>query len=224
MDLSSFAFFCLLLLFIIILGFAFYNKGVDDIFSPDLLMLKHFYNSNEINSIKKIIKENNLLSQLIDDKREKERKKYTIYDKNINKKLENILINKRLKSIMEKHMNNNVNKEHYYPIELRLYDSNSQGLRWHVDKALFYKPYYECVLTLENDSYSMFQYLDTSGRIHNIIPKANTLICVTPNSIPHGVTPTLKGKRLILKFVVTFEHNRINQNNYNSEYNVKNIG
>ena len=136
--------------------------------------------------------------------------------------MEEILINKNLVHIVEKQMKSRVNKEHNYPIELRQYNSESQGLKWHVDKSLFYKPYYECVLTLENDTFSMFQYLDEKGNIQNIIPKSNTLVCVTPNSIPHSVTPSLKGNRLILKFVITFEHNSINDSNFSSEYNVMN--
>ena len=123
---------------------------------------------------------------------------------------------------MEKQMNSTVNEEHEYPIELRLYDEKSKGLRWHVDKALFYKPYYECVLTLENNSYSVFQYIDNNGYMKNIIPKSNTLVCVTPNTIPHCVTPSIFGNRLILKFVVTFQHNTVNNSNFNSEFCVSN--
>jgi hypothetical protein len=212
----TFSFIC-----IIIYGYFYQHK--DNYFSSDLIILKNFYSSNELKSIKDIIKKHDMKSKLILDTREKERKKYTIYDKAINTSLEKILINKNLAQIMEKQINSYVNEEHNYPIELRLYDEQSKGLKWHVDKALFYKPYYECVLTLENDTYSMFQYLDVTGNIQNIIPKTNTLVCITPNSIPHGVTPSLRGNRIILKFVVTFQHNVINDSNFNSEFNVPNV-
>ena len=209
-------------LFIAIIIYGYFYQHKDNYISSDLIILKNFYSSGELKSIKDIIKKENMKSKLILDTREKERKKFTIYDKSINESLEKILINKNLIQIMEKQINSCVNEEHNYPIELRLYDEKSKGLKWHVDKSLFYKPYYECVLTLENDTYSMFQYLDGKGNIHNIIPKTNTLVCVTPNSIPHGVTPSLKGNRLILKFVVTFQHNVVNDSNFNSEFNVSN--
>lgn len=211
-----------ILIFVCILIYGYFYQHKDNHFSSDLIIIKNFYNSKEMKLIKEIIKNHNMKSKLILDSREKERKKYTIYDKSLNNKLEEILINKNLVHIVEKQMKSRVNKEHNYPIELRLYNSESQGLKWHVDKSLFYKPYYECVLTLENDTFSMFQYLDEKGNIQNIIPKSNTLVCVTPNSIPHSVTPSLKGNRLILKFVITFEHNSINDSNFSSEYNVMN--
>ena len=210
------------IVFILIITYGYFYQHRDNFLSRDLIILKHFYNSNELKAIKNIIQDFNMKSKLILDTREKERKKYTIYDKTINEKLEQILVNKNLIQIMENQINSHINKKHDYPIELRLYDNNSQGLRWHVDKALFYNPYYECVLTLENDTYSMFQYLDENGNIKNIIPKTNTLVCVTPNSVPHSVTPSLKGNRLILKFVVTFQHNSVNKSNFNSEFNVNN--
>ena len=211
-----------LFLFIAIIIYGYFYQHKDNYISSDLIILKNFYSSGELKSLKDIIKKENMKSKLILDTREKERKKYTIYDKSINESLEKILINKNLIQIMEKQINSRVNEQHNYPIELRLYDEKSKGMKWHVDKALFYKPYYECVLTLENDTYSMFQYLDDKGNIHNIIPKTNTLVCVTPNSIPHGVTASLKGNRIILKFVVTFQHNVVNDSNFNSEFNVPN--
>lgn len=211
-----------LFLFVSIIIYGYFYQHKDNHFSRDLIILKSFYNSGELKAIKEIVKQYNMKSKLILDSREKERKKYTIYDDSINKTLEEILINKNLIQIMEKQINSYVNKDHNYPIELRLYDKESQGLRWHVDKALFYKPYYECVLTLENDTYSMFQYLNAQGNIQNVIPKSNTLVCVTPNSIPHCVTPSLKGNRIILKFVVTFQHNTVNNVNFNSEFNASN--
>ena len=222
MKYLTYSIYIFIIIFVLFIIYGYFYNHKDTIFSQDIIILKHFYNSHEIKKIKDIINNHNLKSKLIIDSREKERKKYTIYDENINHQLEKILINKHLIHIMERELKCQVNEEHNYPIELRLYDSESQGLRWHVDKALFYKPYYECVLTLENDTYSMFQYLDKHCNIQNIIPKSNTLVCVTPNSVPHGVTPSLKGNRLILKFVVTFQHNTINDSNFSSEFSCKN--
>lgn len=222
MNIFTTIFYIFAIVFIFIIFYCYFYQHRDNVLSRDIIILKHFYNSGELKAIKDIINNFNLKSKLILDTREKERKKYTIYDKSINDELEKVLINKNLIQIMENQMKSKINEESNYPIELRLYDNKSQGLKWHVDKALYYNPYYECVLTLENDTYSMFQYLDNRGLIKSIIPKANTLVCVTPNSIPHSVTPSLKGNRIILKFVVTFQHNAVNESNFNSEFNVSN--
>lgn len=222
MDILTYCIYLAVFIFVSTILYGYVYQHRDNFLSRDLIVLKHFYSSSELNAIKRLIKDFDLKSKLISDTREKERKKYTIYDQNLNKQLEDILLNKNLIQIMEKQLNSTVNKEHEYPIELRLYDEKSKGLRWHVDKALFYKPYYECVLTLENNSYSVFQYIDNNGDMKNIIPKSNTLVCVTPNTIPHCVTPSISGNRLILKFVVTFQHNTVNNSNFNSEFCVSN--
>ena len=53
------------------------------------------------------------------------------------------------------------------------------------------------------------------GKLHKIKTKPNTLVCVTPSSIKHRVTPSISGEREILKFVITFNDNSINKNYYN---------
>ena len=98
-----------------------------------------------------------------------------------------------------------------FPIEYRRYDSSSKGMAWHQDKPIFNGVYYECVLTLDNTSDSVFEYIQ-NNKVQRIKTKANTLICVTPNSIQHRVTPCKKGKRDIIKFVATFVNNTTNQN------------
>ena len=65
----------------------------------------------------------------------------------------------------------------YFPIEYRKYETGSQGMDWHQDKALFKDPYYECVLTLTNDSDSLFEFM-IDDKINSVEPKPNSLILV----------------------------------------------
>lgn len=197
-------------LILCVIAYVLYTKTNIQVVCKDLIIGHSFYNYNEFKSIRELLKSHNVASKMTYDEREPQRKSHIIMDKTLNRDLEHILISKNLKRILEKALDGKVAVDHIYPIEYREYDTQSQGMKWHVDKSLFFNPYFECILTLENNTYSMFQYYDNEGVIQSVVPKPNTLICVTPNTIPHQVTPTLKGSRTILKFVVTFEHNRPN--------------
>lgn len=92
------------------------------------------------------------------------------------------------------------------PPEYRVYYTGSHGMDWHRDQRVLPAgvDYYECVLTLFNDSDSVFEYKDRcwGGTRRTIRPTANTLIMVRPESVEHRVTPVTVGNREILKFVV----------------------
>ena len=145
-------------------------------------------------------------------------KKYS--DKYIN--LYNSLYNEKFISTTEKYINLNKKRDlrHFqindFPIEYRKYDKNSIGMDWHKDLALFDgEPYYECVLTVSNNSESYFEYINREGYKEKIYTKPNMLICVMPNIVPHYVSPTKSGEREILKFIATFDNNEPNENYLN---------
>ena len=199
-----FAFVLLLIIFIILR----YSTNYDN----DIFILDNFYSKEEIIGIKNYIK--NTKEKVTYDKRHPERKTYMY--KQCNKKfsgLTSLLHTGKLKYLLENSLNKKY-KINYFPIEYRIYDSKSKGMSWHVDKDIFNGKYYECVLTLSNTTESLFEYIDMYGKLQKLTPKPNTLVCVTPNSIEHRVTPSIIGEREILKFVITFNDNTVNKNYY----------
>ena len=86
--------------------------------------------------------------------------------------------------------------------EYRVYYTGSRGMDWHRDQRVLSLDYYECVLTLFNDSDSVFEYKDRLGVTRTIRPTVNTLIMLKPEGVKHRVTPVTRGNREILKFVV----------------------
>lgn len=89
------------------------------------------------------------------------------------------------------------------PSEYRVYYTGSHGMDWHRDqRVLTGSDYYECVLTVFNDSDSVFEYKDRWGMTRTIRPTANTLVMLRPEGVKHRVTPVTRGNREILKFVV----------------------
>ena len=107
----------------------------------------------------------------------------------------------------------------YFPIEYRKYETGSQGMDWHQDKALFKDPYYECVLTLTNDSDSLFEFM-IDDKINSVEPKPNSLVLVKPSTIYHKVTPLQNGERRILKFVFLLNKNNEESEDYDFESKV----
>jgi hypothetical protein len=90
---------------------------------------------------------------------------------------------------------------------------------WHQDKALFKDPYYECVLTLTNDSDSLFEFM-IDDKINSVEPKPNSLVLVKPSTIYHKVTPLQNGERRILKFVFLLNKNNEESQDYDFESKV----
>jgi len=181
-------------------------------YDNDIIIIKNFYSQNDFNKIKNFVK--NTKGKVTYDKRIKERKTYMYKDNNNNfDKLTNMLHNNELKDLLQKSQNNTYSSNNF-PIEYRIYNSSSKGMDWHIDKDMFKNVYYECVLTLSNESDSKFEYIDMYGNYNSIQTEPNTLVCVTPSSILHCVTPCNKGHREILKFVFTFTNNSPNNNFY----------
>lgn len=97
-----------------------------------------------------------------------------------------------------------------YPIEYRRYFKGSKGMDWHRDTKLFeHDNYYEAVLTIDNESDSLFEYGDKSMWV-----PPNTLVLVRPEGIMHRVTDLTKGYRTILKFIVCEGCEGLENNNF----------
>lgn len=185
---------------------------------PEILIIPDFYDKNDFEKIENIVYAKN--KHLKYDTRMNQRKTY-LFKKQSNKykNLYNLLYNDKFISTTEKYVNYNNIKElrklhiNSFPIEYRKYDKNSAGMDWHKDLPLFDgEPYYECVLTISNNSESYFEYINKKGYKEKIYTKPNMLICVMPNIVPHYVSPTNNGEREILKFIATFDDNTPNEN------------
>jgi hypothetical protein len=104
-----------------------------------------------------------------------------------------------------------------FPIEYRRYFEGSKGLGWHSDTKLFeHDKYYEAVLTIDNESDSLFEYGDKSMWV-----PPNTLVLVRPEGIVHRVTELTKGYRTILKFIVCDSCEGLENNNFYEEIKIE---
>lgn len=88
-------------------------------------------------------------------------------------------------------------------IDYRVYPKGSNGLDWHRDTRVMDGRYYEGVLTLWNDTDSLFEY-KLNSVVRQLRTEPNTLVLVKPEGIMHRVTPVRRGgSRAILKCVYT---------------------
>lgn len=88
------------------------------------------------------------------------------------------------------------------PVEHRLYFTGSSGMDWHKDQRLeIAQEYLEGVLTVHNDSDSVFEYLAWGLFPRRVVPHKGTLVLLRPNDVTHRVTPVRRGSREILKIV-----------------------
>ena len=101
-------------------------------------------------------------------------------------------------------------------IDYRVYPLGSNGMGWHRDVRVMHGDYYEAVLTLWNDSDSVFEYIHkeipttqkpdsifTKKAVRRLLTNPNTLVMVKPEGVMHRVTPVRRGSRVILKCVYT---------------------
>jgi hypothetical protein len=88
------------------------------------------------------------------------------------------------------------------PIEHRVYFTGSRGMDWHADERVLPGDYYEVVLTLFNDSDSMFEYRPLPFVTRRFRTTPGTMVFVRPQDVPHRVTPVTRGSREILKYIV----------------------
>ena len=118
--------------------------------------------------------------------------------------------NKHMKEIKEK-LNNESIKESKFPIEHRIYPSDSKGMKWHIDTLMYDIPQYEAIYTIRNLSKSFTGWKDYDNNYHKIWTKPNSLLIVKAKGFNHHVTPPISGEREILKLIYT-QSDYINDN------------
>ena len=84
-------------------------------------------------------------------------------------------------------------------------------MKWHKDTLLYEEPQYEAIYTIDNQSSSMTQWKDETGKIHEVWTEPNSLLVVKAHGYEHHVTPPLSGEREILKLIYT-QTNNVNAN------------
>jgi hypothetical protein len=73
---------------------------------------------------------------------------------------------------------------------------------WHRDERMLTDTgYLEGVLTLHNDSDSVFEYMQGPFVKKRIVPYEGMLVLIKPEDLLHRVTPVRKGSREIIKMV-----------------------
>lgn len=166
-----------------------------------------FFSDEEFNAIKNITKKLNLY----EDSRSNNRISSCVHTKKHKELYHLIYKNNKLINIINNIKKNNyiINDNPSFPIEYRKYFNGSQGIPWHIDTSLFTPDAFEIVLTLENSSDSLFEWME--GNIKkSISPKPNDLVIVRPTSVIHRVTPINIGERTLLKFIIEFLDNNKN--------------
>eukprot|EP00811_Abedinium_folium_P028640 NODE_4447_length_1890_cov_9.009643.p2 GENE.NODE_4447_length_1890_cov_9.009643~~NODE_4447_length_1890_cov_9.009643.p2 ORF type:complete len:525 (-),score=129.99 NODE_4447_length_1890_cov_9.009643:164-1738(-) len=90
-----------------------------------------------------------------------------------------------------------------FPIELREYGRESQGMACHSDVALYHniETDVEFVLTIDNDSGCKTSYYDSKGQQRQWHTEANSVVMVRANAARHCASPTHGGTRTMLKFI-----------------------
>ena len=190
-------FIALIGIIIISILYIYFRKTVLFYQNKDIVIIHPFYPNNYFRKIMKYCID--IDNKLVKDSRVNSRKTYMCDSQKDQFIYKQIFSNYFYKQI-KKTLNINSCKPSVFPIEYRKYDTGSQGMNWHQDKPIFKDPYYECVLTLTNDSDSNFEFM-IDDTIHTVQPKPNSLILVKPNTVYHKVTPLQIGERRTLKFV-----------------------
>ena len=65
MKYLTYSIYIFIIIFVLFIIYGYFYNHKDTIFSQDIIILKHFYNSHEIKKIKDIINNHNLKSKLI---------------------------------------------------------------------------------------------------------------------------------------------------------------
>tara|TARA_Y100001958_G_scaffold158508_1_gene156586 strand:- start:2171 stop:2791 length:621 start_codon:yes stop_codon:yes gene_type:complete len=171
--------------------------------NDNVVYIKNFLNQNDFNKIKGLNTDKNNF------KHEKFRYIRPL-DRNIDGDVYNIFYDNKYIKKIQRHLNPKI-FESEFPIEHRIYDKDSEGMKWHKDTLLYKKPQYEAIFTIDNMSKSETHYKDENDRLHKLWTEPNTLLVVKAQGYSHGVTPTLTGEREILKLIYT-QTNEINDN------------
>lgn len=178
-------------------------------YNNELWIYPNFFNNNDFEKIKSYC--NNL--QFKNDKRWFDRKTVCL-NKSKHDGLYNLIYkNKKFIKLIEQiSKNKKIKKYPSYPIEYRIYPTNSSGMRWHSDTSMFSPDALEVVLTLSNTSDSKFLWKTDLSNYKEIKPEENTLAIVKPSSVVHKVTPVNYGNREILKFIIEYDNSIPNEN------------
>lgn len=171
--------------------------------NDNVVYIKNFLNKNDFNKIK----------QLNTDKNNFKHEKFRYIrplDRNMDNYVYNIFYDTKYIRKLQRHLKPKI-FESEFPIEHRIYDKDSEGMKWHKDTLLYKKPQYEAIFTIDNMSKSETHYKDENDKLHKIWTEPNSLLVVKAQGYLHGVTPTLTGERQILKLIYT-QTNEINEN------------
>lgn len=87
-----------------------------------------------------------------------------------------------------------------YPIELREYGPQSEGMVCHKDREM-YETSLEVVVSIKHHGRSTVTWFDAADNARTIRPHANSITLVKPNSAVHCVGASRGGSRSILKFI-----------------------
>ena len=184
-----------------------YNNNI--IYKDKIIYIDDFLNDYEYK---------NLLNNLENDNRNFLNEDFRLVlplNNNNNKSVYDMFYSEKYINIIQKKLNNyNVTKSDF-PIEYRIYPTNSKGMRWHSDTLLYDLPQYEAIYTIHNNSDSLTKWEDENNKEYSVWTKPNSMLIVKAAGLRHMVTPVTTGTRSILKLIYTQSSN-IN-NNYKNE-------
>ena len=184
-----------------------YNNNI--IYKDKIIYIEDFLNDYEYK---------NLLNNLENDNRNLIDENFRLIlplDHNNNKIIYDIFYSEKYINMIQKKLNNyNVTKSDF-PIEYRIYPTNSKGMNWHSDTLLYDLPQYEAIYTIHNNSDSLTKWEDENNTEYSVWTKPNSMLIVKAAGLRHMVTPVTTGTRSILKLIYTQSDNT--NNNYKNE-------
>ena len=201
----------LFLILLFIYGYIKLNYTNNIIYKDNIIYIDNFLNNEEYK---------NILNNLENDNRNLIDEKFRLIlplDNDNNKIIYDTFYSEKYINMIQKKLNNyNVTKSDF-PIEYRIYPTNSKGMNWHSDTLLYDLPQYEAIYTIHNNSDSQTKWFDENNKENSIWTKPNSILIVKANALKHMVTPITSGSRSILKLIYTQSNNT--NNNYKMELN-----
>ena len=199
---------CLLLFLIIIFILIIFiiTDRLQDIHTDNIIYIPNFLNKGDFYLLKSILQY---------EKYDMINESFRLIKVINNMEVSNILYSDQYIKKIESRIKNKIFKSNF-PIEYRIYPTNSPGMNWHKDLILYDKPQYEAILTIDNNSNSETKWIDNNNKINTIHTEPNSILLVKAKGYIHSVTPITNNKpRSILKYIYT-QSNNIN-NNYRNE-------
>ncbi len=186
-----------------------YNNNI--IYKDKIIYIDDFLNDYEYK---------NILNNLENDNRNFLNEDFRLIlplDNDNNKIIYDTFYSEKYINMIQKKLNNyNVTKSDF-PIEYRIYPTNSKGMNWHSDTLLYDLPQYEAIYTINNQSDSLTKWKDENNKEYSVWTKPNSMLLVKADALKHMVTPITTGIRSILKLIYTQSNNT--NNNYKMELN-----